>query len=142
MERGQNGTDGSLDATDPRPDSRAWTFLTNHAHVLLAISRDPELRQREIGDLVGITEGAAQRILHELEQDGYLARERVGRRNRYAVISDRPLRHPLEAGHTIEELVDTLNGTATTRTPMTRTPMTRTPMTRTPMTRTTEPEPG
>lgn len=91
------------------PDDRSWTFLTNHAHVLITISRNPELRQREISDLVGITEGAVQRILHELEVDGYVARERVGRRNRYALIADRPLRHRLEAGHTIEELIDTVN---------------------------------
>lgn len=90
-------------------DSRTWTFLTNHAHVLIAISRNPELRQRDISELVGITEGAVQRILHELESDGYIARERVGRRNRYAVLGDRPLRHPLEDGHTIEEIIDTVN---------------------------------
>lgn len=98
-----------------RPDSevaeqgRSWTFLSNHAHVLIAISRNPELRQRDISGLVGITEGAVQRILQELEEDGYLARERIGRRNRYAVLPDRPLRHPLEAGHTIEEIIDTVN---------------------------------
>jgi predicted transcriptional regulator len=91
-------------------DGRAWTFLTNHAHVLIAISRNPELRQRDISDLVGITEGAVQRILQELERDGYVARERVGRRNRYSVIGGQPLRHSLESGHTIEEIIDTLNG--------------------------------
>jgi DNA-binding HxlR family transcriptional regulator len=91
------------------PNPRSWTFLTNHAHVLIAISRNPELRQREIGDLVGITEGAVQRIVNELEDDGYVARERVGRRNRYVVIGGRPLRHPLEAGHSIEEIIDTVN---------------------------------
>jgi len=90
-------------------DARSWTFLTNHAHVLVAISRNSELRQRDISELVGITEGAVQRILHELEEDGYIVRERVGRRNRYAVIGDRPLRHPLEDGHTIEEIIDTVN---------------------------------
>lgn len=91
------------------PNGRAWTFLTNHAHVLVAISRNPELRQREISSLVGITEGAVQRILNDLEDEGYLARERVGRRNRYVVIGGRPLRHPLEDGHTIEEIIDTVN---------------------------------
>ena len=91
------------------PDARSWTFLTNHAHVIVAISRNPDLRQREIGNLVGITEGAVQRILNDLEDDGYLARERVGRRNRYVVIGSRPLRHPLEDGHTIEEIIDILN---------------------------------
>lgn len=82
-----------------------WTLLTNHAHVLVAIDRDPELRQREIADLVGITEGAVQRILHELEADGYLHRERVGRRNRYQVHPERPLRHPLGHPHTVGDIL-------------------------------------
>ena len=86
-----------------------WTFLTNHAHVLIAVSRDPELRQREIAQLVGITEGAVQRILHELEDEGFLRRERIGRRNRYFVDADRPLRHPLEHDRTIAELLATVN---------------------------------
>jgi DNA-binding Lrp family transcriptional regulator len=86
-----------------------WTFLTNHAHVLIAISRDPELRQRDISRLVGITEGAVQRILHELEDAGFLRRERVGRRNRYHVDADRPLRHPLERNHTVAEILRSVN---------------------------------
>ncbi len=85
-----------------------WTFLTNHAHVLLAVSRDPELRQRDIADLVGITQGAVQRIIHDLEDGGYLIRERVGRRNRYQVSGDIPLRHPLEDDHTVAELLAAL----------------------------------
>ena len=87
----------------------SWTFLTNHAHVLIAISRDPELRQRDISQLVGITEGAVQRILHELEDAGFLVRERVGRRNRYHVDADHPLRHPLERDHTVAEILRSVN---------------------------------
>jgi len=71
-----------------------WNFLTNHAHVLLGVWEDPEARVRDIATRVGITERAVQRILQELESDGYLVRERVGRRNRYRVRGDRPLRHP------------------------------------------------
>ena len=82
-----------------------WTFLTNHAHVLVAIARDPELRLREIADLVGITERAAQGIVHDLVSAGYLTRERVGRRNRYEVNAELPLRHPLEAGHHVTVLL-------------------------------------
>ena len=89
----------------------SWTFLTNHSHVLIAISRDPELRQRDIGQLVGITEGAVQRILHELEDAGYVRRERVGRRNRYHVDGDRPLRHPLERDRTVEQVLRIINHT-------------------------------
>ena len=88
---------------------QGWTFLTNHAHVLIAISRNPELRQRDISQLVGITEGAVQRILHELEDAGFLVRERVGRRNRYHVDADRSLRHPLERDHTVAEILRSVN---------------------------------
>lgn len=86
----------------------SWTFLTNHGHVLLAVRRDPELRQRDIARLVGITEGAVQRILNELEAEGYVRRERIGRRNRYEVEAEVPLRHPLEDHHTVAELLDLL----------------------------------
>ena len=91
--------------TDPEPEIPSWTFLTNHAHVLIAITRTPDLRQRDIAHLVGITPGAVVRILHDLEQNGYVSAERVGRRNRYSVNLDQQLRHPLEATHTIGELV-------------------------------------
>ncbi len=90
-------------------EARSWTFFTNHAHVLIAISRNAELRQRDISQLVGITEGAVQRILNELEDGGYVGRERVGRRNRYSVLGDAPLRHPIEHTHTIGEIIDTVN---------------------------------
>jgi len=82
-----------------------WTFLTNHAHVLIAISRDQDLRQVDIAAQVGITTGAVQRILHELEDAGYLHRERVGRRNRYHVQRGGSLRHPLERDHHVDELL-------------------------------------
>ena len=85
--------------------SARWTFLTNHGHVLVAINRDPELRQRDISELVGITPGAVQKILDDLEADGYIRREKVGRRNRYEVVPGEPLRHPLEDHHTIDELL-------------------------------------
>jgi DNA-binding Lrp family transcriptional regulator len=97
----------TTESSDPvRP---SWTFLTNHAHVLIAISRDGELRQRDISRLVGITEGAVQRILHELEGAGYLRRERVGRRNRYHVDADRPLRHPLERDRPVAAILRGVN---------------------------------
>lgn len=93
----------------PEPERPSWTFLTNHAHVLIAISRDPELRQRDIAQLVGITVGAVQRIIHELEQAGYLESERVGRRNRYKVNDGLPLRHPLEDQHAVRDLIASLD---------------------------------
>ncbi|MGA9277749.1 helix-turn-helix transcriptional regulator [Ilumatobacter sp.] len=94
--------------SDPQLDVPPWTFLTNHAHVLIAISRDPELRQRDIAYVVGVTPGAVVRILHDLDEGGYVTTERVGRRNRYHVNRDAPLRHPLEASHSVGDLLDTV----------------------------------
>jgi DNA-binding Lrp family transcriptional regulator len=76
--------------------TQSWTFLTNHSHTLLCIAEDPDIRLRDIAAKVGITERAAQRIVAELEDAGYLSHEKVGRRNRYEVHPGLPLRHPLE----------------------------------------------
>ena len=86
-----------------------WTFLTNHAHVLLSVWEDPEARVRDIATRVGITERAVQRILQELESDSYLVRERVGRRNRYRVRAERPFRHPVEDHRPVSLLLDVIS---------------------------------
>jgi DNA-binding Lrp family transcriptional regulator len=83
----------------------AWTFLSNHSHVLVCVARNPEVTMREIASQVGITERAVQRIVDDLERDGYLVRSRVGRRNRYVVDLSLPLRHPLESGTSVETLL-------------------------------------
>jgi DNA-binding transcriptional ArsR family regulator len=85
-----------------------WTFLTNHAHVLLCVARDPGMRLRDVAQVVGITERAAQRIVADLVDAGYLEREREGRRNRYRVNSDAPLRHPMDRAHAVGEILDVL----------------------------------
>jgi predicted ArsR family transcriptional regulator len=72
-----------------------WVFLTNHAHVLLCVARDPEARARDIAERVGITERAAQRILSDLITEGYVSRLKLGRRNQYTVNSRGHLRHPI-----------------------------------------------
>jgi DNA-binding IclR family transcriptional regulator len=82
-----------------------WTFLTNHSHVLVCLADDPDLRIRDIAERVGITERATQRLLTELTDSGYLEKSRDGRRNRYRVVTSRPLRHPLERAHTVGELL-------------------------------------
>jgi len=84
-----------------------WTFLTNHAHVLVVVRRDPRARLRDIAAAVGVTERAVQLILGELETAGYVRRTKVGRRNEYAVLGG-PLRHPLERGRAVEDLLDAL----------------------------------
>jgi DNA-binding transcriptional ArsR family regulator len=91
-----------------RGESPDWTFLSNHAHVLVCIAQDPDVRVAEIARRVGIGERAVHRILRDLEEAGYATRAREGRRNRYAVHLDRPLRHPLEAAHRIDEVLGPL----------------------------------
>ncbi len=99
----------------PYPRSMSdWTFLTNHAHVLVCVSRDPGMRLRDVADDVGITERAAQRIVADLVDAGYLERRREGRRNRYELNSDLPLRHPLDHDHAIGEILAVLRPLAAT----------------------------
>ncbi|MGY1735515.1 helix-turn-helix transcriptional regulator [Geodermatophilus sp. SYSU D00684] len=76
--------------------SPGWTFLSNHGHVLVSLAADPEARVRDVAERVGITERAVQMIVADLEEAGYVVRERVGRRNRYTVALDGRFRHPLE----------------------------------------------
>jgi DNA-binding MarR family transcriptional regulator len=83
----------------------AWTFLSNHGHVLVCIARDSNVRVREIAHAVGVTERAVQRILSELEEAGVIVRTRQGRRTHYEVNERLPLRHPIEAQHSVGELV-------------------------------------
>jgi DNA-binding MarR family transcriptional regulator len=87
-----------------------WTFLTNHAHVLVLLDRDPDMRMRDLAREVGLTERATQRIISELVESGYLTRRRQGRRNTYTLHGDQPLRHPLESSHTVDELLRAVGG--------------------------------
>ena len=82
-----------------------WTFLTNYSHVLLCIAAEPDLTMREMATRVGITERATQRILVDLIEAGYLEVEKTGRRNRYKVNGDQPLRHPLERQNPVSALL-------------------------------------
>jgi predicted transcriptional regulator len=86
----------------------SWTFLTNHGQVLLCIARSPDMRMREIAASVGITERAAQRIVSDLVEAGYVTRRRVGRRNEYTVDSTARMRHPLAGNHDVGELLSVL----------------------------------
>jgi DNA-binding MarR family transcriptional regulator len=86
-----------------------WVFLTNHAHVLVCIARDPESRARDIAEQVGITERATQRILADLIADGYVTRTKVGRRNHYKINPRGRLRHPVFRDLSIGPLIEVLN---------------------------------
>jgi len=85
--------------------SHHWTFLTNHAHVLICIAEDPTARLRDVAARVGITERAVQAIVADLEAAGVITRRRDGRRNTYTLHDYQPLRHPVEAHRTVADLV-------------------------------------
>lgn len=87
---------------------KPWRFVTNHTQVLLAIARDPDVRLRDIAEMVGITERAAQRIVRDLVESGYVTSERIGRRNRYLVNREIEMRHRQQLGHEIGSLLDVL----------------------------------
>ena len=82
-----------------------WTFLSNHGHVLVALSRDPDARVRDIAAVVWITERSAHAILRDLEDAGYVTKEKVGRRNAYRLHTDLRLRHPAEAATAVRDLL-------------------------------------
>jgi DNA-binding IclR family transcriptional regulator len=91
------------------PDSdKTWRFLSNHTQVLLCIQRDPDARFRDIAQRVGVTERAAQRIVADLVESGYVESERQGRRNHYRVNVEVAMRHPAQDGHDIGELLHLL----------------------------------
>ncbi len=89
----------------PVPPLATWTFLSNHAHVLICLARTPDLRMRDLAQVVGITERAVQRIVAELVDGGFLSVTKDGRRNRYAVNDRLPLRHPVEAHRSVRDLI-------------------------------------
>ena len=89
-------------------NGKPWTFVTSHTQVLLCLARDPEARLIDIGQTVGITERAAQRIVTDLVEAGYVQRKRVGRRNHYTINPSAQMRHRSQSGHEIGDLLDLL----------------------------------
>src|ERR1700760_2861198 len=87
-----------------------WTFLTNHAQVLVCIAHDPGVRLRDIGERIGITERAAHRIVTELAEAGYITRRRDGRRNNYTVNAHFPLPDPIARERNVGDLLAILTG--------------------------------
>lgn len=104
---------GNMPSEKPGHAGHHWTFLTNHSHVLVLLSRDPSMVLREVALRVGITERAVQRIIADLESGGVIEREKVGRQNHYRIRREQPLRHPVEADKKIGEMLDLLNSRAT-----------------------------
>src|SRR5436190_20623534 len=89
---------------------KPWTFLTNHAHVLMCLEEDNTSRIRDIARRVGITERSAQTIIHDLEEAGYISVAKTGRRNTYTVYKSKPLRHPLQRPNTVADLFRVFSG--------------------------------
>lgn len=86
-----------------------WTLFSNHGHVLVVLSRDPDARLRDVAQVVGITERAVQKIVRDLQDGGLVSVTKQGRRNRYRLHPNQPLRHTLEAHCTTGELLDMVN---------------------------------
>jgi DNA-binding MarR family transcriptional regulator len=86
-------------------DRVSWTFLSSHGNVIVYIDEHPDARLREIADALGITERSAHTIVSDLVHEGYLTRQRIGRRSRYTVNTDNQLRHPAMAQHTLGHLL-------------------------------------
>ncbi len=99
------GASTSTHRSVSRGSPAQWTFLTNHAHVLILLAQDPTRILREVAQQVGITERAVQRIIVDLEDAGILVREKTGRQNRYHIDAKLPLRHPVEAHRSIADLI-------------------------------------
>ncbi len=93
---------------------KGWSFLTNHARVLLCIAHDPGVRLRDIAATLGVTERSAFAIVNDLTDRGYVVKERDGRRNRYSIQADVPLREPIGRKQTVGELLGLLVDSGTT----------------------------
>ncbi len=93
---------------DKEAADHSWTFLSNYAHVLVCLARDPDITLRGIAELVGVTERAIHRIVAELTAAGVVVKEREGRRNHYTLSLSIPLGHPLEEGKTVSDLLSGL----------------------------------
>lgn len=100
-----------LNPPQAQPEQGArWTFLTNHSHVLILLNQDPSLVLRTVAARIGITERAVQRIIAELEEGGFIEREKVGRQNHYRILLNKPLRHSIENHRTIGDLLSLICG--------------------------------
>jgi DNA-binding transcriptional ArsR family regulator len=90
------------------PKDPNWNFITSHGKVLVQVAREPHATVREIAERAGLTERQAHRVLADLEAEGYIERERIGRRNRYSVNAERPMKHPSVSSREIGRLLAAL----------------------------------
>jgi DNA-binding MarR family transcriptional regulator len=95
-------------STENQKSSSSWTFLSNYAHVLICLHRNPEMRLRDVADLVGITERAVQKIIKDLEESDVINKKKEGRRNIYSINKKEKMRHPLESHCSVMNLLQAL----------------------------------
>ena len=88
--------------------AKSWTFLTHHAHVLLALESDPSRTLDELAEITGLTSRSVVNVLKALEEGGYLRKQRHGRKNLYSINHSGSLRHSTSRNHTVGELIDAL----------------------------------
>src|SRR4029453_12290965 len=93
----------------------SWSFLTNHARVLLCIAHDPGVRVRDPAAMVGFTERSAHAVVTDLVDAGYVVKDKAGRRNRYRIQEHLPLRDPITEERTIGEMLALLVGVSSHR---------------------------
>ena len=87
----------------------SWTFFTNYGHVIFLVAKNPEITLREIANKTGITERAVQRIISDLEKDGFLKISKIGRQNSYKIMGKKHLKHTIEKNCRIDEVVTLIN---------------------------------
>ena len=85
--------------------NKKWTFLSNHGHVLIYLARNPESRIRDLATAIGLTERAVLGIVNDLENEGYVSVEKIGRRNKYQVHKKLKFRHSMESHKSIGDLI-------------------------------------
>ena len=90
-----------------------WTFITNHWLVLSYIFHNPTSTAREIANYIGVTERTTHKIISDLEEEGYIQRRKIGRRNVYSVDPQLPLRHHTKTDIMVEDLLESLNSQIT-----------------------------
>jgi hypothetical protein len=94
-----------MDKAGPVDTSRSWTFISNHAQVLLMVARHPEATVAEVAQAARITERSAYRMLADLQQAGYVRRRKVGRHNSYTIDPELPLRDPILQDEVVDDLI-------------------------------------
>ena len=88
--------------------STKWTFLSHHAHVLIALSDNPELTMDELAKIEGVTTRSVVNVLNDLVEAGYITKERQGRKNHYTINLSSPLRHQTSTDRNVGDLISAL----------------------------------